>query len=295
MIINGLNLIISNICNYAKIQPNDILEVTLVGNTCRHYLFLKIDPQFIGRSPFPTAIHNSVDVKARELGLKINDSGYVHALPIEAGFVGADNVGVLIAYEPWKKSEIQLIIDIGTNGEIVLGNNSGLSSCSCATGPAFEGAHIKFGMRAAAGSIEQIEIEPETYDVSYETIENENPRKILMKKFSTTQLDKVILAGAFGTYLNKEDASVIGLYPDCDLKKVTSIGNAAGEGARLALLNKNKREEAKKIVKTVKYIELTIEPDFEKEFMSAMYFPHMNDSFPSIQHLIENIRNPKTS
>src|SRR4030043_725130 len=122
-----------------------------------HHLFLKINPEYLGVAPFPPAIHRSVDVKARDLGLKVNPSANVHLLPIEAGFVGADNVGVLIAEEPHHQDEILLIIDIGTNGELVMGNRKKLISSSWATGPDLEGAHIKFGMRAASGAIERIE------------------------------------------------------------------------------------------------------------------------------------------
>ena len=135
-----------------------------------HHLFLKINPEYVGMAPFPPAIHRSLDIKARDLGLKVHPSANVHILPVEAGFVGADNVGVLIAEEPYHQDENVLIIDIGTNGELVMGNRRVMISSSCATGPALEGAHIKFGMRAAPGAIERIRIDTETLDVDFKII-----------------------------------------------------------------------------------------------------------------------------
>ncbi len=378
-IVEGLNKIAKNAADFAGITPEDILEIVVVGNTVMHHLFLNIDPTHVGLSPFPPTLHRSVDVKARDLGIKISKAANAHVLPIEAGFVGADNVGVVIATEPHKQSKVVLTIDIGTNGEIVLGNREKLFSTSCATGPAFEGAHIKFGMRAAPGAIEHLRIDPSTYEVEFKVIgkadwhthleevgargicgsgiieaaaemfktgvikKNDNfntdlkevtPRmkvgedgpefviakkeetairrditvtlsdiraiqlakgamytgaKILMKRFGAEKLDKVILAGAFGSYIDREASMVIGLYPDCDLKNVLAVGNAAGDGARMALINKAKRKEANEIARRIKYIELTVDPDFQTEFMRAMHFPHMTDQFPHIKHILEKI------
>ena len=117
---------------YLCLVPADIIDMTIVCNTAMHHILLKLDPEFVGLAPFPPVIHRSLDIRARDLGIKINDSAYMHVLPNEAGFVGADNVGVLIAEEPYKHDQIQLLIDIGTNGELVLGNNKKLISCSCA-------------------------------------------------------------------------------------------------------------------------------------------------------------------
>ena len=155
---------------YLRLQPKDIVDMTIVCNTAMHHILLKLNPEFVGLAPFPPVIHQSLDIKARDLNIKINDSAYVHILPNEAGFVGADNVGVLIAEEPYKHDEIQLLIDIGTNGELVLGNKEKLISSSCATGPALEGAQLAFGMRAAPGAIERIKIDPETHEVDYKVI-----------------------------------------------------------------------------------------------------------------------------
>jgi uncharacterized 2Fe-2S/4Fe-4S cluster protein (DUF4445 family) len=364
-IVNGLNTIIENTTAKAGIKPEDISEVTVVGNTAMHHIFLKIDPRYLGVSPFAPSIQRSYDVKARELGLLVNKAAYVHVLPNVAGFVGSDNVGVLIASEPYNQSEVRLTVDIGTNGEIVLGNRKRMIATSCATGPVLEGTHIKHGMRAKPGAIEHLKIDPDTYEVTYKVIENAGqeapvkPRgicgsgvveavaelfkakiiskngrfnrdvktdrlrkgkeglefviarkeetsigkdivitqkdvsevqlakaalyagaKILMKRANITRLDKIVLAGAFGNYIDREAALTIGMFPDCPLEKIAVIGNAAGDGARIALINAEKRKEAEKIARKVEYIELTIDPDFETEFVNAMHFPHLKDKFP---------------
>ncbi|MCP4690287.1 MAG: DUF4445 domain-containing protein, partial [Desulfobacterales bacterium] len=162
---------------YLRLSREDIEDVTIGFNTAMHHIFLSLDPEHVGLAPFPPVIHHSLDIKARDLGININPSSYMFVLPIEAGFVGADNVGVLLAEEPYKNDENQLIIDIGTNGELVLGNRHKLISSSCATGPALEGAQLAFGMRAAPGAIERIEIDPETKEVDYKVIGREAWRK----------------------------------------------------------------------------------------------------------------------
>jgi uncharacterized 2Fe-2S/4Fe-4S cluster protein (DUF4445 family) len=373
---DGLNRLIKRITQKRHLSPEDILELTFVGNTAMHHLFLKINPEYLGVAPFPPAIHRSIDVKAKDLGLKVNPSANVHLLPIEAGFVGADNVGVLIAEEPHHQDEIVLIIDIGTNGELVLGNKRKLISSSCATGPALEGAHIKFGMRAARGAIERIRIDPETREVKFKVIgqrewntERENSgamgicgsgiidaiaemyrsgiidksgrlnrevpssrlkstdrtiefviawkeetaigkdititqedvrnvqlakaalytgAKLMMRRLGIEKLNKVTLAGAFGSTIDREKALVLGMFPDCDLKNVYAVGNAAGDGARLALLNREKRAEADEIARKVEYMELSIEADFQKEFIEAMQIPHMEDSFPHLKGIVRD-------
>lgn len=373
-VIEGINYIIDEASSIAGIHPSDVVDVTVVGNTCMHHIFLCLDPKNIGRSPFTPAIKSSLNIKAREIGfkdsLKISSGSYVHILPIEAGFVGADNVGVLISEEPYNQDNIVLIIDIGTNGELILGNRQRLISCSCATGPAFEGAQIRYGMRASPGAIEKIEIDPDTKEVRYKIIgsdewnteskevrakgicgsgiidgvsqlflagiidktgrfkrdfkttryreNNGEPEfviawaketsigedivitqsdvraiqlgksalyagaKIMMRHFGIEKVDKVILAGAFGSYIDKKSAAVLGLFPDCPLENVISVGNAAGDGARMALLNVDKRREADWIARKVEYLELTLEPDFNKIFAEAMWIPHMRDEFLNI-------------
>ena len=380
-IIEGLNRLIETITQKSNLRPEDILEVTMVGNTVMHHLLLKISPEYLGLSPFPPVIHRSVDVKARELGLKVHPSANVHVLPVEAGFVGADNVGVLIAEEPYHQDDMLLIIDIGTNGELVMGNRKRLMSASCATGPAFEGAHIKYGMRAVPGAIERIQIDPQTWNVRFKVVgkdgwngEIKNPEakgicgsgiidgvaelyrtgiidktgrfkkdipsprlkvsngspefiiawkeetsigkeititqqdvrnvqlgkgalytgaKLLMQKLGIKKLDKVVLAGAFGSYIDAKEALILGMFPDCDLEHITAVGNAAGDGARIALLNREKRLEAEEIARRVEYLELTIEKEFQDEFMHSMAFPHMRDPFPHLKGIVQG-RHPQS-
>jgi uncharacterized 2Fe-2S/4Fe-4S cluster protein (DUF4445 family) len=364
---------------YLRLTRNDIEDITIGCNTAMHHILLQLDPQNVALAPFPPVIHHSLDIKARDLGLNINASANVFILPNEAGFVGADNVGVLIAEEPYKKDEVQLIIDIGTNGELVLGNKHKLISSSCATGPAFEGAQLAFGMRAAPGAIERIKIDPETHEVDYKVIGRDawrkysepkemkakgicgsgildvlaelykagvitksgvfnkkgqksdrfrkNPDskfaefvlawaqetsidkdivitqkdvrqiqlakgalyagcKLMIQRMQVDKLDKVKIAGAFGTHVDREKALIMGLFPDCEIEKIVSVGNAAGDGCRAALLNREKRKEANWVSRNVEYIELTIEPDFQKEFMEAMQLPHMTDAFPHLEGLV---------
>jgi uncharacterized 2Fe-2S/4Fe-4S cluster protein (DUF4445 family) len=364
--------------HYLRLDPSDVIDMTIVGNTAMHHIFLQLDPQFVGLAPFPPVIHHGLDIKARDLGIKICNSAYVHVLPNEAGFVGADNVGVLIAEEPYKKEEVQLIIDIGTNGELVLGNKEKLISSSCATGPALEGAQIAFGMRAAPGAIERIKIDPETHEVDYKVIgrdawrsfskpeemktkgicgsgildvlaelyaagvvaksgrfnkkqksdryrinsDNKQPEfviawkeessigkdiviaqkdvrqiqlakgalycgcKLMMRRMGIQKVDKVKIAGAFGTHVDRQKALVMGLFPDCPLDMIESVGNAAGDGARAALLNREKRVEANWVARNVEYIELTVEKDFQQHFMEAMQIPHMTDAFPHLEGVV---------
>ncbi|MBI4321504.1 MAG: DUF4445 domain-containing protein [Chloroflexi bacterium] len=372
-IIDGLNTVARNACEQVGLTPEEILEVVLVGNTAMHHLFTNIYPEHLGKSPFPPTLHHSIDVKARDLGLRVHISANAHILPVEAGFVGADNVAVLIAEEPYNHEEIALVIDIGTNGELVLGNRERLISSSCATGPAFEGAHIRFGMRAAPGSIERVRIDLETLEARFRAIgsdcwSDELPpdqigargicgsgiieaiaemfrtgiidktgrfskglthrrlhtgedgpgyvlawaretcigrditvsikdiralqlakgamyagAKLMMRRLGVQKLDRVILAGAFGSYIDRERSMLLGLFPDCELDDVYAVGNAAGDGARIALLNVAKREEANRIARQVEYVELTVESAFEREFMAALHLPHMRDSFPHLE------------
>ena len=377
-IIRGINKLVGRATAGAGIKRSAIVDMTVVGNTCMHHIFLNVDPQYLGQSPFPPSLHRSLDIKARDLGLRISPGAYVRVLPIEAGFVGADNVGVLIAEEPYNQDDMVLIVDIGTNGELLMGNRDRIVSASCATGPAFEGAEIRYGMRAAPGAIEKIRIDPDTREVRFRVIGKDGwnteleevgasgicgsgiidaaaqlftagvidrtgrfnsglstPRlravqdgpefviawaketsigqdivvcqrdvrniqlgkgamyagaKLMMRRLGLEKLDKIVLAGAFGSYIDKESAAVIGLFPDCAQEKVYAVGNAAGDGARIALLNVDKRVEADQKAREVEYLELTVEPDFEKVFTQAMWFPHMEDSFPHLKHLLPGFK-----
>ena len=375
-IIEGLNTIAARICEAVGFTHEDILELAIVFNTAMHHCFLGIYPEHLGLAPYAPALHHSINIKARDLGLKFCRGANVFVLPNEAGFVGADNVGVLIAEEPYNKDDRQLIIDIGTNGELIMGNREKLISSSCATGPALEGAHIKYGMRAAPGAIEKIYINPETKEPRYRVIGKEqwsdemDPEtigtkgicgsgiidgvaelfkagiidktgkfvkgtetdrvrkgedgdeyvlawanetsigrdvtmtikdvravqlakgamyagaKIMMQKLGYESLDRVVLAGAFGSFIDREESLVIGMFPDVPVTKAYAVGNAAGDGARMALLDANKRLEADEWARKVEYVELSVEPAFEKEFMYAMHLPHMKDKFPNLHAVL---------
>jgi uncharacterized 2Fe-2S/4Fe-4S cluster protein (DUF4445 family) len=341
----------------------DIYDVVAVGNTAMHHLLLGLDTRALGVAPFSPAIAGPVDTLASTVGLAFNPGCRLHVLPVEAGFVGADNVAVIIAEEPYKQDKVLLILDIGTNGELVLGNRERMLSTSCATGPAFEGSHVEFGMRAAPGAIERIRIDPETLDVRFKVIgvegwssehepgemgargicgsgiieaaaemakarvilangnmnpglksdrmvyEDGKPRKfiiaredetalgrpitvgikdirslqlakaalrageeILLRRYGVDKPDGVVMAGAFGTYIDKHHALAIGMLPQTGPDIVTSVGNAAGDGARFALLNLEKRREAAWAARKTQFIELATDPDFLKEYVAAMNF-----------------------
>ena len=366
---------------YLRLKIEDVEDITIGFNTAMHHILLGLNPEYVGLAPFPPVIHHSMNIRARDLGVKINPSSYMFVLPNEAGFVGADNVGVLIAEAPYKYEENQLIIDIGTNGELVLGNRHKLISSSCATGPALEGAQLAYGMRAAPGAIERITIDPDTKEVDYKVIGRDafrkfsepkemgvkgicgsgildvlaelyssgvitktgafnkkalkdHPRfrrnadtnqpefvlawaeessidqdivitqkdvrqiqlakgalyagcKLMVKRMGLDKVDTVKIAGAFGTHVDREKALTMGLFPDCEIEMIKGIGNAAGDGCRAALLNTKKRIEADWCSRNVEYVELTVEPTFEKDFMEAMQLPHMTDKFP---HLVGIVR-----
>ncbi|MBI2953021.1 MAG: DUF4445 domain-containing protein [Chloroflexi bacterium] len=371
-IVEGLDAIIKGATEQVGLAWDDVLEIVVVGNTAMHHLLMNLNPEHLGKVPFVPTVHHPLDIKARDLGLRAHPSANVHFMPLEAGFVGADNVAVLIAEQPYNQDAITLIVDIGTNGELVLGNREKLISSSCATGPALEGAHIGFGMRAAPGAIERVRIDLESLEPRLRVIGNDiwsdeldpaeirargicgsgiveavaemfrtgiidrtgrfvkgrtHPRlrtgddgpeyvvawasetsigkdiavsikdvraiqlakaamyagaKTMMRRLGVKRVDRVVLAGAFGNNIDKERAMLLGLFPDCELENVRAVGNAAGDGARIALLDVDKREEADRVARQVEYVELTAEPDFEREFIEATHLPHMRDPFPNL-------------
>ncbi len=377
-VIDILNKLLKLSARKAKIKTENILEMVLVGNSTMHHLVLNLPPKDLGRAPFVPAIHHSVDIKARELGLHINTSGNIHVLPTIASFIGADTSGVLLAEEPHKQDENWLIIDVGTNAELVLGNRNRLVCTSTPTGPALEGAHVEYGMRAAPGAMERVQIDEKTLEPKYKVvgiegwntdhadfngqvkgicgsaiidavaeifrvgiidsrgkfkrglksrriregasgmeyiiafanetsigrdipITQQDVRQIqlakaalftaartLLKRSNLQSPDKIILAGGFGSYIDKEKAMLIGLIPDCPLENVYAVGNAAGDGARIALLNIEKRKEVETVTRRVERFELPTDPEFQNQFMLATSLPHMSEPFPHIAHLIPN-------
>jgi uncharacterized 2Fe-2S/4Fe-4S cluster protein (DUF4445 family) len=350
-LLESLNRLIVEACEEAGIDSQEILETTVVGNTVMHHLFLGLDPRYLALAPFPPVVQAHQDLKAGDLDLDINPLGNVHLLPLKAGFVGSDTIAGTLASRLHKSPEPALFMDLGTNGEIVAGWKKRLICCSTAAGPAFEGGHIRWGMRASAGAIEEVRIDPDSFHVSWKTIQNEKPvglcgsgiisalaemirRGIILARghFNTaiqtsrlrsgeggrefvlawaeetaqnrdivlTQKDvaevqmakaavfagsvllsemlaektikKILLAGAFGNYVDPEDARVIGLFPDVQPVECKVMGNTAGQGACLALLNTRKRKEAERIARKMEYLELAAHPRFQEVFVSGLFF-----------------------
>ena len=373
----ALNTLSVQVAAQAAIDLTDILEIVLVGNPVMHHLFLGIDPIELGGAPFALATGLPVTVPARDLDLKLNPGAWAYILPCIAGHVGADTAGMVLSEAPHESDEIMLAVDVGTNAEIVLGSKARLLACSSPTGPAFEGAQISCGQRAAPGAIERIRIDPETLEPRYRVIGSDkwsdeegfedeiaqtgvtgicgsgiieviaemylagiinqdglvdgslaarNPRvepykrtfnylvrdgapriqitqndvraiqlakaalyagvRLLMDKLAIEQVGKIRLAGAFGSHIDVKYAMILGLIPDCDLAHVQSAGNAAGTGARIALLNSKARDEIEAVVRRIDKIETAVEPKFQHHFVEAMALPHKTAPYPNLTKVV---------
>lgn len=350
-VIDAVEQIIKDTCAEAGVETRHIYEIVVVGNTVMQHLLLGVSPKYVGRSPY-CAVLGSGDFRASDIGLKANAN--LHTFPVIGGFVGGDHVSAILATKMDESEEMSMLMDIGTNTEIAIGNKEDMISCSCASGPAFEGFYIKHGMRASSGAIEHVEINPETFEVRYRTIEGVRPRglcgsglidllaellktgvmdsagklnpeiesnrittnkdevefvvaweretgidsdvvitqrdirelqsakaamragaEILMLKkgIKEADIDVFYIAGAFGSYVEPANARIIGMYPDVDLERVKIVGNAAGSGAKLALISGEERAHAEEIAKKVRYIELAAEPKFTRCYMLSHYFP----------------------
>ena len=349
ILIETLNKMLADLCNRAGVSPIDVFDIVIVCNTAIHHLFLQLSTESLSRAPYIPVMDSEMDVKASELGLKAAPNSYVHLLPNIAGYVGADHVAMLLGVDILHREGVCLAIDIGTNTEICLSKQGHLSSLSCASGPAFEGAHIKFGMRAADGAIERLKIENDK--IRYQTIggkpargicgsgildvfaemyrvgalgkngrmnaehpliiDNNGHKEIVLSEkeqdnsiisnitfsqkdvreiqlakgairtgievllkahdLKTEAIDEIIIAGAFGTYIDVESAKTVGMLPNIPSGRFVQVGNAAGLGSRLALISRKKREEAIRISRKVNYIELGSFPDFSTMFAEALY------------------------
>ncbi len=362
-VIEGINKVLRQTCLKTKVDMNQIYQTVLVGNTAMHHLCLGIQPKHTALSPYVPAIKSSVDLPAEQLHIEMNRNGICSFLPIIAGFVGADAVADIIATSLYQLEKVSMLIDIGTNTEVFVGNFKDIVTCSCASGPAFEGARIKHGMKAETGAIESLCLESD-FDVEFKTIGNTKPKglcgsamidvvaemfksgivdskgrissdlktprlrrtdkqlefviawanetginrdivitqkdvgeiqlakaaifagcSVLMKARNLKQkdLDRVLVAGTFGSYINPENAKLLGLVPDVATNRIEFVGNTAVTGAKMALVSKEARETSDRISKEIRYLELATAPEFSKELTDAMFIPHRDlDRFPRV-------------
>ena len=370
-VVDGVNKIIGDCCRKAGVSRDEIYEVVAVGNTAMHHLFLGISPVSVALAPYAPVARRGINVDSTRLGVEVRPHANIHFLPNIGGFVGADNVGVILSTRILDSDEMSMCLDIGTNTEVVLGNAGGAATCSCASGPAFEGAHIRHGMRAATGAIERVAIDPDTLEVNYNTIDDSPPTgicgsglidtlaelfkagvmdasgkinqelgtprvrrgsdgleflivskeealteqdivitqrdirelqkakaaihtgaEILMRRRNITEvdIDRLLLAGAFGSYLEPESARLIGMYPEIPLDKVRVVGNAAGVGARMALVSEEERDRAEQIAQSVNYLELAAVSSFQDEYMKSLFFPYRDlNRYPSSTQLLNRL------
>ena len=372
----ALNTLVLDLVQQAACETTDILEITFVANPVMHHLLLGINPVELGGAPFALATDMAVSKLAKDMDIYLNPQARAYLLPCIAGHVGADTAGMVLAEEPFNHDAMTLLVDVGTNAEIVLGNRHRLVACSSPTGPAFEGAQISSGQRAAAGAIERIRINPETLEPRYRVIgcelwsdeegfaeavadsgitgicgsgiievvaelylagvinqdgvidgnlaaqssrikpdgrtfayeilpatEQHSAVKILQNDVRAIQLakaalyagikllmdyqgvdrvERIRLAGAFGSHIDVKYAMVLGLIPDCKLDQVSAAGNAAGTGARVALLDQESRSVIETVVRQIEKVETAVEPAFQDYFVHAMAFPNKQDPFPEL-------------
>ncbi|MBE1295235.1 MAG: DUF4445 domain-containing protein [Rhodobacteraceae bacterium] len=377
----GMRQLFTQIAEEAQVDRELIVDAVFVCNPVMHHLFLGVDPFELGQAPFALATSNALSLKASELDLNIHPAARVYLLPCIAGHVGADAAAVALSEAPDKSEDLVLVVDVGTNAEILLGNKEKVLACSSPTGPAFEGAQISSGQRAAPGAIERVEINPVTKEPRFRVIGSDlwsddpgfeaevattgitgicgsgiieaiaemrlagvldasgligsaeqtgssrciqdgrtnayvlwdgsadggptitvtNPdiraiqmakaalysgARLLMDKFGADTVDRVVLAGAFGAHISAKHAMVLGMIPDCPLEKVTSAGNAAGTGARIALLNTEARREIEETVRAIEKVETAVEPRFQEHFVNASAIPNSAEPFPILESVV---------
>ncbi len=376
----ALNDLAAEVSRQAGIVPQDILEATFVGNPIMHHLLLGINPVELGGAPFALATDRAITLWAVEIDFAIHRNARIYVLPCIAGHVGADTAGVILAERPDLSDKITLLVDVGTNAEIVLGNNQRLLACSSPTGPAFEGAQISCGQRAAPGAIERVRVDSQTLEPRFKVIGCDlwsdnpgftqatagtgvtgvcgsgiievlaemylagiilhdgaingamvarNPRiqadgrtfsyelypatgsapalkvmqndvraiqlgkaalyagvRLLMERMGVEKVDRIRLAGAFGSHIDVKYAMVLGMIPDCALDQVSSAGNAAGTGARIALLDQRSRRNIEQLVRRVEKIETAVEPRFQEFFVEAMAIPHLTAPFERLREVV---------
>ncbi len=357
----------------AGVEPEDVLEVTVAGNPVMHHLLLGLDPAPLGFAPFALATDEGTELSAADIGLRLGDASRAYVLPCIAGHVGADAAGVVLSEMPYRRKEVTLIVDVGTNAELVLGSSERLLAASSPTGPAFEGAQLSCGQRAAPGVIERIRIDPDTLEPRYRvigddrwsdepgfepapsgicgsgiveaiaelflagivladgtidgTLAERSPRivrtgrtftyvvrrgepeiaitqndvrqiqlakaalyagaRLLMDRMGIEAVERVTLAGAFGSQIDPKYALILGMVPDCEPGRVTSAGNAAGTGARIALLNRRLRRELERVVRDIEKVETAVEPRFQEHFVDAMAIPHRSAPYAKLRAAVD--------
>jgi uncharacterized 2Fe-2S/4Fe-4S cluster protein (DUF4445 family) len=375
---SAINDLVASVAAEAGIAVTDILELTFVGNPIMQHLLLGISPIELGGAPFALASDHSITLWATELDLEVHPNARIYVLPCIAGHVGADTAGVVLSEAPYLRDEITLIVDIGTNAEIVLGNREHLLAASSPTGPAFEGAQISSGQRAAPGAVERVRIDRTSLESRFKvigcdlwsnepgfddavstvgisgicgsgiieaiaemylagilnrngvidgTLAKRSARivadgrtfsyvlhdgkvklritqndvraiqlakaalyagaRLLMDRLGVDSVDRIRLAGAFGSHIDVKYAMVLGLIPDCDLKHVDAAGNAAGTGARIALLDRKARPEIEQVVQNIHKVETAVEPRFQEHFVEAMAIPHKTATYPNLANAVE--------
>jgi uncharacterized 2Fe-2S/4Fe-4S cluster protein (DUF4445 family) len=379
----AIDTLAREVANEAGADPGLIVETVFVCNPVMHHLLLGIDPVELGQAPFALAVSDSLSFAAAELDLgSIHPRARTYILPCIAGHVGADAAAVALSEAPQNGEALSLVVDVGTNAEILLGNRTRVLACSSPTGPAFEGAQISAGQRAAPGAIERVEIDPATKEPRFKVIgcdlwsdepgfaeataatgvtgicgsgiieavaemrmaglldpsgligsaeQTGTPRclpegrthayllhdgsatggpritvtqgdiraiqlaksalyagaRLLMDEMGVDRVDRVVLAGAFGAHISPKHAMVLGMIPDCALDRVSSAGNAAGTGARIALLNSAARREIEAVVRRIHKVETAIEPRFQEHFVAANAIPHATDPFPELSRIVD--------
>ncbi|MCR6499812.1 ASKHA domain-containing protein [Shinella sp. CPCC 101442] len=373
----AVNSLIGKVCAEGEVDRHDILDMVFVANPIMHHLFLGIDPTELGQAPFALAVSGALQYWAHELDIDVNRGARLYTLPCIAGHVGADAAGATLAEGPYRQDRMMLLVDVGTNAEIVLGNKDRVVAASSPTGPAFEGAEISSGQRAAPGAIERVRIDAQTLEPKFRvigvdkwsdeegfaeqaasvgvtgicgsaiievvaemylaglisedgvvdgamaersarvlqngrtfsyllhdgeqriTVTQNDIRaiqlaksalyagiKLLMEKQGIDHVDTIRFAGAFGSFIDPKYAMVLGLIPDCDLNEVKAVGNAAGTGALMALLNRDHRREIEKTVAHIEKIETALEPNFQQLFVNAMALPNKVDPFPELAKVV---------
>lgn len=363
-VISTINELIAKTLKNMKLQKSDLKAAVIASNTTMTQLFLGIESKYIRLEPYIPTLTQVPIIKGSELGLDIHPEGIIYNFPAVASYVGGDVVSGVLATNMAKEEDIVLFIDIGTNGEMVLGNQDWLVTCACSAGPAFEGGGITFGTRAMTGAIERITIDPDDFEVTLQTIGNQKAigicgsglidglaklrgaevidrsgkfnqniktnrlrrtdedwefvlawadetdldkdivltesdiknlirakgaiysgiRTMLkMMELDGFAIEKIIIAGGFGNYLNLTDSIQIGLLPDLPKEKYLFLGNSSVKGSRIAMLSKEALLEAEEVGKKMTYLELSIGNTFMDEFVSALFLPHTDLSqFPSV-------------